>query len=661
MPSRIYPACSVCGPTQHKETIDQRVARPGAQRRARVRYWPDVDRLFAVLPPHLFRQAKLLQYDLALQYSRTGQFQDIFLDSDEFPLLWIAPWLLDDLQFPDGPERDTMERHLFVVAVLLAARTQAIDGMWDAASFYDDAHLALVEFLSDRTTTELARVLPRESPFWTMREALLVEELEQLLEDRERRRGAITSDEPEAYLRGRWSAPAKVLGLAVATLAGRQELVADIIALLDAVADVFQIQADLKSVHDDLLAARPTFPIATIARAAEIPLYPWPEATAVLGAIAATGSVDTIIGFAAARLRDCGRAATDLRLPTFSSFLEEVEARIGDHSPAAPLFNIAEPTLPKALAMAETFLLADLTFKESWETHREGMFGSAEVASRFPAGLILEVLSARGHDLSRQVDDFLAFTAANGFRYFAHPSSDVDSDTVGVFLRLRAYATRPDAHAGKLDVVLGCLERRVGETREVPVWITGCDPSPTARPPVVDLGESCGTVAAHLLLGLSSAGLERYRTTIETGSFHLLERIKDVGLGANVNYPPLFALAAFFRLTARIATICAGSDLAGRALQVRDVLLAELDRAVRYRPLTPQQAALLTIACLDGAATDRLNPRWVVTILKGQRFDGSWGAEPFAAAPNRGNSVTWYSSTALATTICYDALKRCAP
>ena len=86
------------------------------------------------------------------------------------------------------------------------------------------------------------------------------------------------------------------------------------------------------------------------------------------------------------------------------------------------------------------------------------------------------------------------------------------------------------------------------------------------------------------------------------------------------------------------------------------MLAGEFERAKGRTSSTAQQAALLTIA---GRAMDRStqpDPRWQTTILKRQRFDGSWIGEPFAAAPNRGVAVTWYSSTQLTSALCYDAL-----
>jgi hypothetical protein len=308
--------------------------------------------------------------------------------------------------------------------------------------------------------------------------------------------------------------------------------------------------------------------------------------------------------------------------------------------------------------MARGFLLADPTFKESWESHREGMFGSPDVASRFPAGLILEILCGRGLALSDEVDAFLSFTAANGFRYYDHPWSGVDSDTVGVYLRLQRFSGERLGDVAALDDVLDPLEVQVRTIGAVPVWIA-LDKAPDGqRPPILALGEGCGTVAAHLLLGLCEVAPQRHAATIEMGAAHLLDRIDSVGLGANVNYPPLFALAVFARLIGRLDGLRYGPDVARKAAAARRALETALRAAVATSPRTPQEAALRILACLEMGVPEQLDPGWISTVLKGQRFDGSWAGEPFAAAPNRGSSVTWYSSTILTSALCYDAVAR---
>ena len=102
--------------------------------------------------------------------------------------------------------------------------------------------------------------------------------------------------------------------------------------------------------------------------------------------------------------------------------------------------------------------------------------------------------------------------------------------------------------------VMACLHDRTYEGEVVPVWISGCEDAPDDRPLVLDLGEGCGTVAAHLLL---DAALESSPITeiLEIGVVGLLDRIRERGLGANVNYPPLYALGTFFRLIGRLTSL----------------------------------------------------------------------------------------------------------
>jgi hypothetical protein len=125
-----------------------------------------------------------------------------------------------------------------------------------------------------------------------------------------------------------------------------------------------------------------------------------------------------------------------------------------------------------------------------------------------------------------------------------------------------------------------------------------------------------------------------------------------------VDYPPLYALARFDRLIERLSRSTAADALAEAADQARPVLATALDRARTRGPSSAQDAALLTIACIEAGRAQDLDPAWQTTILKSQRFDGGWPGEPFAAAPNRGRSVTWYSSATLTTALCYDALRR---
>jgi hypothetical protein len=255
--------------------------------------------------------------------------------------------------------------------------------------------------------------------------------------------------------------------------------------------------------------------------------------------------------------------------------------------------------------------------------------------------------------VSTAVAAFVDFTAAHGFRYYDHPSSGIDADTVGVVLRLLPWSATPGRWDATIGAVLGVLERHVVTMGSIPVWIPGLDDDPRDRPPTFDLGGHCETVAAHLLLGLANHAPDRYASTIETGSAHLVGRIREDGLAANVNYTPAYALAVFGRWLADLDD--------DRAREARAVLVEELDRQLRWPVETPQRAALLTIACLELGTPDRIDPGWRAILLRGQRWDGSWPGEPIAVVPNRGRTVAWYASAPLTTAICYEALMRSTP
>jgi len=638
-----------------------------ADPRLTARWWDDVDRLFAALPTALARQLKLAEYDLALRYSATGQFHDIFLGPDHPPALSVATWLLNDLEILSGATRDEADRRLFIASVLLATRVQTADGLRDPGGFTTDDRIALVQWLSERAAAEIARVVPRGSSYWDDYDGIASEDANRHAALSEQDLGE--SDDPESLLGGSFSAPLRLVGLAALAAGDRLELGEGVAEMLGSIADAYEVMADLSSLQRDLELGRASYSIAFIAGKAHMSLSPAPRPEVVLGAMVVTGSLPLIVESALGRLRSARKVALELRLPTFGAFLSESEVRfeavraawtVGSprdgSARSAPLVGHSMPTLRQALGMAEAFLLANSTFRESWETHREGMLGEAEVSSRFPVGLILETLRGRAVDVRGAIDEFLDFTVANGFRYYDHPRSGVDTDTIGVFLRLRPHAAASGKYEHSAAAVLECLDRNVRERGAVPVWLTGCSGAEDSESAVIALGEDCGTVAAHLLLGLLAAGTE-HEATLSIGAQSLLDRIGSLGLGANVNYPPPFAMGVYFRLLRLLEA--AGGPAAMRGIgEARSTLTDALQRAVSVRPVTAQDAAMLILACDEANRDDLMDPAWSVQVLKRQRFDGSWIGEPFAAAPNRGRSVSWYSSTLLTTALCYDALVR---
>jgi hypothetical protein len=657
------------------------------QRAVRDRCWPDVERLLSGLPDPLFRQAKLLEYDLALRHATTGQVRDAFVGPDRFPLWSIATWLLDDLGVPDGALRETTERHLFRAGVVLALRVQATEDATRRDTFDRGSQAAVIPALSELAVAELARVVPVGSDRWArLAAASLAGLAASMPEASDVSPPGRAPAEPDTWLRPRLAAAAEILAVAACAVALADDRATDrVVELVTDLAVAHEALDDLADVARDLDRRRPTYPIVLAARRAGLPLDPWPSTRVGLGAVVATGTVAEVGDLVLRRFASARRAAAELELSTFAAFLAQAAGDAADRVRAGaadgaageatprrrPLLRIAEPTLPLALRMAEAFLDADPALEESWEVHREGMFAAPLVVSRFPAGLVLEILRRHGRSSAEAVDAFVSFTITNRFRYYDHPWSDGDSDTIGVAARLAASSPAEGAdRSGRLGypeitAALDCVAADVDRTGAIPVWVPGCPGVVGAegpRPTVTALGEDCGTVAANLLLGLVAWDPVRYRRTIELGGARLVSRILESGLGANVDYPRLYAVGAFARVLDALERLEVATPTAGSIADARAELTGELARLVSLRAPRrgPQDAALLALACLEMDRPDLLPRDWTWWVLGHQRFDGGWDAQPFAAAPNRGGSVTWYASATLTTALCYDALARWA-
>ncbi len=634
------------------------------QETVRAAHWQRVEDLLGGLPARLAGPAKLLEYDLALAHGDGGRFRDVFVGVDRFPLPFVGPWLLADLAATDRADHPgaDVERHLFAAAILVAGAGHLATQLADDGSFAGAEQAVLASALSSLATAELAASIPPGDPFWTAHAVLVGAAGDDLL-------ARLGGDPfPGRAFRG----PARLMvsaALAVAMPpADRDDLADRVESMVMDLAATFGVVDELATFHRDARAGRTTRPIAIVAETAGMALDPWPGPDALLGALALSRAVPAILDEALDHVRESRRAANELGLPTFASFTADLEERViarraaaVDGStplprPARPLLERDDPPVPRAVAMARAALLADPTFAESWETHREGMFGAPLVVSRFPEGLVLEILAATGQDVGYLIDGYVAAAVANRFRYFDHPDCAPDSDTIGVVLRLVPRAGDPEAARRAVRPALAWVDRAIRASGHVPVWLRDADPeASTPARPVVDLGEDCGTVAANLLLGLLATGWDAHREAAEIGARALLRRIVASGVAANVNYPRTYALGTFIELVARLSSHRALRADAGAA---GSRLAADLAAAVALDRPTPQEAALLLRACRAAAREDLVSPGWRRAILRGQRFDGLWPAEPFAAAPNRGRALSWYASATLTTVLCYEGLAR---
>ena len=264
----------------------------------------------------------------------------------------------------------------------------------------------------------------------------------------------------------------------------------------------------------------------------------------------ATGSLPAIVGAAHERIEESRSIASELDLPMLGAYLADAErtfalelaAARGEWTSLTPAAGACRADRPEGHGHGRgVSLLRPHLPRELGDASR----GNARARRRShpaspPASSWRSCARAGTTSASRSTNSSPA-TVANGFRYYDHPWSDADADTVGVFLRLLPHRTRPAEHAAALDAVLACLDRLTRELGAIPVWITDCDApgigADAGRPPTMTLGESCGTVMAHALLGLLSAGFEAHRETIGTGAGHLMRRIGESGLGRQRELP----------------------------------------------------------------------------------------------------------------------------
>jgi len=330
--------------------------------------------------------------------------------------------------------------------------------------------------------------------------------------------------------------------------------------------------------------------------------------------------------------------------------------------------------------MAEGYLLADRSFRESWEVQRRGVFNAPELVGRvFAPGLILEALCQHRDDLTGEVSALLDRMAEDGFRYYPHPAVPPDADDLGLALRLYPYSAEKARHQEQLRRPLKWMEANVSATGQIPCWFThpaeelsvetfrrnvstGSVPiNPTGSRYKTSLwGNQCATVEANLLLGLIAYDAVQYRAVVERSAAQWLNRWLASGLGANALYVSSYALWTTAKLVNLLSATPIGDILRDQIGRARDSLAARLGQEAAQLA-APQEAAFLTLACLDKSAPAAIavlfDPAWIRLILKRQRYDGSWAGEPLFVTPTRGEVAAWYSSNSVTTAYCYHALK----
>jgi hypothetical protein len=649
----------------------------GNEQAKREQIWPEVERFFGSLPPHLFRQGLLLKNALTVHCGETGQLKDMLCREQDYPLLSFPFWLLDDLGMPEGQARARLERHLCLATFFSFAAAYTHDSLLDQNSFFDQSFVFLEQALVQRELFHFAQLFPEGSPFWQYHRAFWGEYAEaNLWEVQLHTRRLDSTGREDLWRSAAKLAPAKLPIAAVALHSGREALLPQLFSMMDHLNLIFQARRDLLALRRDLFRGTRTYPIARSMMAAGMPLEAPVAPERVLGAALLTGSVQAICRESLEDLEVCREIARELCLPTWLAYFDTVEAitrellglfslgaashpsrgRRAPPEAKRTTFLPFQDSLAHAIQAAEGYLLSDLTFRESWEVQRYVLEDKAEVTCKaFPAGSILEVLCANGHDLAEQVDEVLDTLRGHDFRYYDNFQIPPDTDDLGLLLRLVRYSGQEAVHRQMLERPLRWLECNILPTGEIPVYLT--QDVDAAIAPGNRWATRCIAVESNLLLGLMDYDWARYQALIERAALNLFDRLLQNGLGLTTNYDLLYALWVLSRLLAQLSARPISADMRDRLAPASTAVQQRLAQAAKRRFASPQDAAFLTLACLAHPGEELFRPQWITVLLKNQRFDGSWETEPFYPTPNRGGLPTWYASRSMTTAFCYHALQ----
>lgn len=637
----------------------------------RQQFWFEVEQFFAGLPPHLFQHGIQLKNNLATFYSDTGQFRDVLSREHDHPLLYLHFWLADDLRASPPPE---LARHLFLGMAFTFAAVSCQETLGDEGSNFDQRFLFLHQRLSQRAHQHWAHLFPPGSPFWDDHQTLWDSYSEAML--------ANLSDLDEAHQRrlvaGRL-AFTKLGAIGAAHALDRADLIPNLDTLLDRLNFAHQILRQFSTLRQDLARHHLTYPILKAFQAAGLKPHEPYSPERILGALVLTNAVAEIRRACLDELAAARTSAASLRSPIFSRYADAVERQVeavsrlfslkppsSPENKAAltrPVFAPFVETLPTVIKMAEGYLLADLSWRESWEVQRRGVFGRPQMIGRaFPMAFVAEILAQHGHDLSPAIAEVFRTLQSTGYRYYNHDHLPPDADDVGLLLRLYPYSARGDFEQGRLRTALALLQSNVGGSGGIPVWLKPLNQTEAEPAFVVLWGERCAAVEAHVLLGVLELKPEFTPGWFETAVANWLERLGREGVGAGRHYVALYTLWIGFELMAALTSHPSGLAVAQKIKAAQQTLADRLQLELKSLSLSAQAAALLTLACLSpGApcqARDLFRAAWITRLCKTQRYDGAWPGEPLYGTPTRGEFAAWYASQTVTTALAYHALKR---
>jgi hypothetical protein len=162
-------------------------------------------------------------------------------------------------------------------------------------------------------------------------------------------------------------------------------------------------------------------------------------------------------------------------------------------------------------------------------------------------------------------------------------------------------------------------------------------------------GQSCAAVHAGFLAGFAQNGGST--SDLLRLAESLLQCTASHASAAFVHYDVPFGLLMMQTCSKALEQRNIAPDILNRLQITMQQLAIPFWSRVTH---SPQDAAQLLLAQV---LPHHLQTEAISCILRNQRPDGSWNAEPLFMAPNRGARMTPFSSRTVTTSFCWHALK----
>ncbi len=607
--------------------------------------------LYADITDGLHGLARPLRFELESLCLPSSQLGQIWSTTSWKPIEYAIA-ILDGIDFNENSQRQALEDNFADLVFLCSAAVLLHDGLLSAETGYHYAHSLLLPRIHTRIALQWQAL--NRSQTWASK-AL----------DQAWAKSIADLQHPASIygIRGGKWAPVALPALAALVFAQGEGALPTFIALLDESCRIFAVSQELHNLNRDLARGVRTDLIQQLARDCgmdpanlDTPLGP---NQIILGAMLLPTLTDlahhTIqdVATLVTRTRDAGFPALGQCFESLAQPFTELLSLLAGSSPqeVAPTICISPtPQKIQALRAANAYLNSDTAAYELREEYRWGFLGAELLTGRtYTTGLVLEqrILAGDKH-YHTTATELIAHYEHNHFHYFEQPNPlPPDSDTLGLMLRLAALTGIPVSPAYQRFI------QRVLEQsgHGFPVYIFD-EPGSYAHLRSMT-GLRCTAVHAGFLAGLAqTVGSD---ADVEHLAHSLLNALETHSVAGFVNYDVPYGLL--------MLTTCL------RALQQRAMhseLLKSLESTIHTMttPLwgrikhSPQDAALLMLAQVLPPA---LQSEALTCILRHQRPDGSWNAEPLFMAPNRGARMTPFSSRTVTTSFCWHALTRSNP